>query len=182
MGDHQPIMGDHQPIMGDHQPIMGNHQLTMGNHQLTMGNHQLTMGNHQLTMGNHQLTMGNHQLTMRNHQLTMRNHQLTMGNHQLTMSFNMHVDYVCNKLSRSLFCLNRLKNFVRQKALIQVYHALFNSHLLCCINILGSTSMQNIKRIQVMQKKLYELSVILNIMNTRRCIFTIWEYYHSINN
>jgi hypothetical protein len=75
------------------------------------------------------------------------------------LNFNMHVDYVCNKLSRSLFCLNRQKKFVRKKALIQVYHALFNSHLLYCINILGATSMQNIKRISIMQKKQYELSV-----------------------
>jgi Reverse transcriptase (RNA-dependent DNA polymerase) len=78
------------------------------------------------------------------------------------LNFNMHVDYVCNKLSRSLFCLNRLKNFVRKKALVQVYHALFNSHLLYCINVLGATSLQNIKRISIMQKKAIRIICNLN--------------------
>jgi hypothetical protein len=87
----------------------------------------------------------------------------------------MHVDYVCNKLSRSLFCLNRLKNFVRKKALIQVYHALFNSHLLYCINILGATSMQNIKQISIMQKKAIRIICNLNYnAHTAEHFFDLW--------
>jgi hypothetical protein len=69
------------------------------------------------------------------------------------LNFNKHVDYVCNKLSKSLFCINRVKSILKKESLKNLYFALFNSHLLYCINILGSTSQQNIKRILTLQKK-----------------------------
>jgi hypothetical protein len=69
------------------------------------------------------------------------------------LNFNSHIDYTCNKLSKSLFCLNRLKNFVNKKALISAYHSLIGSHLLYCINILGCASQQNINRLHIIQKK-----------------------------
>jgi hypothetical protein len=72
------------------------------------------------------------------------------------LNFNSHIDYTCSKLSKSLFCLNRLKNFVNKKALISAYHSLIDSHLLYCLNILGCTSQQNINRLLIIQKKQLE--------------------------
>jgi hypothetical protein len=97
------------------------------------------------------------------------------------LNFNSHIDYTCSKLSKSLFCLNRLKNFVNKKALISAYHSLIGSHLLYCINILGCTSQQNINRLHIIQKKQLELCVIWVIMNTPLPLFMIYKYSLLIN-
>jgi hypothetical protein len=68
-------------------------------------------------------------------------------------NLNRHTDFICNKLSRALFCMNRVKSFLQKRSLKNLYFALFNSHLLYCANILGATSQQNIKRILTLQKK-----------------------------
>ena len=46
------------------------------------------------------------------------------------LSFNSHVDLIKSKLSKALFCINRVKNFVPQKTLKTLYFSLFHSHLL----------------------------------------------------
>jgi hypothetical protein len=68
-------------------------------------------------------------------------------------NLNKHTDYVCNKLSRALFCINRVKSYLQKSSLRNLYFALFNSHFLYCVNIMGATSQQNIKRIFTLQKK-----------------------------
>jgi len=49
--------------------------------------------------------------------------------------------------------LNRAKKFISKKSLRSLYFALFHSHLLYCINIIGCTSKTNLKRITILQKK-----------------------------
>ena len=46
------------------------------------------------------------------------------------LSFRYHVDYICKKLSKSLFCLRRAKPLLNKKALRTLYFAIFHSHLL----------------------------------------------------
>ena len=69
------------------------------------------------------------------------------------LSFNSHVDYICKKLSRGLFCLKRAKPYLKQEAMKTLYFALFHSHLNYCNSILSCTSQSNINRIFIMQKK-----------------------------
>jgi hypothetical protein len=69
------------------------------------------------------------------------------------LNLNKHTEYICNKLSRALFCLTRVKTLLPHKSLINLYFALFNSHLLYCINILGSTTQKNVNKILKLQKK-----------------------------
>ena len=42
------------------------------------------------------------------------------------LSFNQQITYLSNKLSKAIFCINRAKNILPQKALISIYHALFH--------------------------------------------------------
>ena len=70
-----------------------------------------------------------------------------------TLSFQHHVDFLCNKLSRALFCINRAKNFLDLKSLKMLYFALFSSNLLYCIGTLSSMSKTNANRIQKFQDK-----------------------------
>jgi hypothetical protein len=36
------------------------------------------------------------------------------------LSFNDHISHVCAKISKSLFCINRIKNFVNKNALVML--------------------------------------------------------------
>ena len=70
-----------------------------------------------------------------------------------TLSFPHHVNFLCNKLSKSLFCINRAKNFFDNKSLKMLYFALFHSNLLYCIGTLSSMTKSNATRIQKLQNK-----------------------------
>ncbi len=69
------------------------------------------------------------------------------------LTFEYHIDHICNKLSRALYCLNRVKRVLDTKALISIYYSLFHSHLLYCCNIISCVSKTNLKRITILQKK-----------------------------
>ena len=69
------------------------------------------------------------------------------------LNLNSHIDYVCKKLSRALYCLNRVKHKLGSKALRTLYFALFHPHLLYCILILNCASVSNLNKIQILQKK-----------------------------
>jgi hypothetical protein len=69
------------------------------------------------------------------------------------LSFNNHVNYLCNKLSRSIYCINQAKNFLTLPALKSLYFALVHSHLTYCPIIISCTSNSNIARIFKLQKK-----------------------------
>jgi len=69
------------------------------------------------------------------------------------LSFTQHIDYICKKLSRGLFCLKRIKSLVTEKDLKTIYFSIFHSHLLYCSTIIGCASNNNIKRIVTLQKK-----------------------------
>ncbi len=69
------------------------------------------------------------------------------------LNFNAHTNILCNKLSKSLYCINRAKNFLNIKNLKILYYALIHSHLNYCSIILNSTTQQNKNRILKLQKK-----------------------------
>ena len=69
------------------------------------------------------------------------------------LSFRNHIDYICKKLSKSLFCLRRAKPLLNEKALRTLYFAIFHSHLLYCANLIGCASKTDLKKIAVLQKK-----------------------------
>ncbi len=51
------------------------------------------------------------------------------------LSFEDHISYLCTKISKSLFCINRVKNFVNQNTQKVLYFAMIHSHLVYCMNI-----------------------------------------------
>ena len=73
------------------------------------------------------------------------------------LSFRAHIDYICKKLSKSLFCIRRAKSVLNERALRTLYFATFHSHLLYCANILGCASKSEMKRITILQKKAIRL-------------------------
>ncbi len=69
------------------------------------------------------------------------------------LNFDQNTSNVIAKLSRSIHCINRVKNILPQKALLSLYHALVQSHLTYCPTITACTSNSNIQKIFKMQKK-----------------------------
>ena len=69
------------------------------------------------------------------------------------LNFNYHTNFLCNKLSRSLFCIRRAKNILTPTALKTLYFAFIQSHLNYCPTILSSISQQNFNQIKLIQKK-----------------------------
>ena len=70
-----------------------------------------------------------------------------------TLSFQYHADFLRNKPSKSLFCINRAKNFLDPPSLKMLYFALFHSNLLYCIGTLSSMSKTNANKIGKLQNK-----------------------------
>ena len=69
------------------------------------------------------------------------------------LTFNNHTNVLCNKLAKSLYCINRAKNFLTTKALRLLYFSLIHSHLNYCPIILNGISQTNKTRIFKFQKK-----------------------------
>jgi hypothetical protein len=69
------------------------------------------------------------------------------------LSFDEHVTSLCAKISKSLFCLHRIKNFVTNAALKSLYYAMVHSHIAYCINIYGCASATVLNKLIVKQKE-----------------------------
>ena len=69
------------------------------------------------------------------------------------LTFSYHVNSLKAKLSKALFCINRVKNLVPQKTLKTIYFSLFHSHLLYCPLIVSCASKSLIDKIFILQKK-----------------------------
>jgi hypothetical protein len=69
------------------------------------------------------------------------------------LSFDYHTHYLISKLNRSLYCINRAKNFITKQALKSLYFALIHSHLTYCPVITSCSSTQNLNKLFLVQKK-----------------------------
>jgi hypothetical protein len=69
------------------------------------------------------------------------------------LSFDKHTTHLCSKISRSLYCINRAKNFLNKKSLVTLYYSLVHSHLSYCTSILSCLSNPNINKLHMAQKK-----------------------------
>jgi hypothetical protein len=74
------------------------------------------------------------------------------------LTLDYHVDYVCNKMNRSLYCIKQAKNNLSLQSLKSLYFALVHSHLTYCPIILSCTSKTNLNRILRVQKKTIRIS------------------------
>jgi hypothetical protein len=70
-----------------------------------------------------------------------------------TLSFSYHIDSTANKISKALYCINKAKNFLSKKALKSLYFALIHPHLLYCSTIYSIASPNNLKRLELLQKR-----------------------------
>jgi hypothetical protein len=69
-----------------------------------------------------------------------------------TLSFDYHIQHLNSKLNRSLYCINKSKNFLTKPALKSLYFALIHSHLSYCPIITSCATSQNLKKLFTTQK------------------------------
>ena len=93
---------------------------------------------------------------------------LTVDNN---LKWKEHINKLCNKLSSSLFALRTLRGKVESRTLIQVYHALFESHLMYGIIFWGNSSSLNILRVFKLQKKAIRLLADLKFRDSCKYYF-----------
>jgi len=69
------------------------------------------------------------------------------------LSFDAHITSLCNKISKSLFCLNRIKNFVTPPAMKMLYFAMVHSHIVYCINVFSCANITTLSPLKIKQKE-----------------------------
>jgi Reverse transcriptase (RNA-dependent DNA polymerase) len=87
------------------------------------------------------------------------------------LSFDKHVLYVQRKVAKSLFLLNRSKNFLTFRARMMLYYATVHAHLLYCPIILSVASKTNLNRIALMQKKAIRLVYLTSYFEHTATLF-----------
>ena len=73
------------------------------------------------------------------------------------LNFKSHIQLLYNKLSRSVGIMFKVKKFLPKNVLTQLYHAMFNSHLIYCITIWTSTFSTHLNSIRILQNKAVKL-------------------------
>ena len=69
------------------------------------------------------------------------------------LSWNFHVQQLSKKLSRANGILSKLRHNASIETCLKVYYAIFYSYLTYGCNIWGITSEENLKMIEIIQKK-----------------------------
>ena len=76
--------------------------------------------------------------------------------------FDEHINYICNKVSKSIGILFRIRDFVPCSFLRTLYFSLIHPYFLYCLPIFGATYESHLSRIILLQKRAIRL-----ISNTR---------------
>jgi hypothetical protein len=91
------------------------------------------------------------------------------------LSFDSHISQLCTKLSKQLFCLNRVKNFVSPEALKKLYFALVHSSITYCINIYGAANKTTLAPLVLKQKKAIRIISRANYRDHTGPLFALHE-------
>jgi hypothetical protein len=69
------------------------------------------------------------------------------------LTFDDHISHLCSKISKSLFCINRIKDFVDQKTRKMLYFVMVHSHIVYCINIYSCANTTSLNKLRIKQKE-----------------------------
>jgi hypothetical protein len=97
------------------------------------------------------------------------------------LNWSEHINKLCKKLSVSTFALRYIRDKVERKYLIQIYYAIFQSHILYGIIFWGNSSVTNINRILLVQKKAVRVLAGLNYYDSCKEAFVNLNIMTVIN-
>ena len=70
-----------------------------------------------------------------------------------SLSWSTHIEYIANKISKSLGILNKVKHVLNKETLLMLYYSLVYPYLTYCILVWGNTFPTHLQRLSVLQKK-----------------------------
>jgi hypothetical protein len=89
-----------------------------------------------------------------------------------TLSFKTHIENIGNKISKSLYIINRVKNFLPKKSLRNLFFAVVHPHLTYCLNIYSCTAKSNLNRLIILQKRAIRAINLANYNSHTSQLFT----------
>ena len=93
-------------------------------------------------------------IKLNNEKLRSVNHVKYLGMYiDETLSWDHHINELCKKLSRANGIISKLRHNAPLETRLQVYYALFYSHLIYGCNVWGLSTLKNIDRIIKLEKK-----------------------------
>ena len=69
------------------------------------------------------------------------------------LSWDLHIQNLSKKLSRANGIISKLRHNAPRKVCLQVYYSIFYSHMMYGCNLWGLTSLKNLSKIEVLQRK-----------------------------
>ena len=69
------------------------------------------------------------------------------------LNFRQHINFLESKIARSVGILTKIKHVLPEKALISLYYALVNSHLLHGLTVWGGISKTPLDKLNTLQNK-----------------------------
>ena len=69
------------------------------------------------------------------------------------LSVNQHIAHLCAKVSKSLYCINKIKNFIDLVSLKKLYFAMVHSSIVYCINVYGCATKTALTPLFLKQKQ-----------------------------
>ena len=69
------------------------------------------------------------------------------------LTFQQHISLAASKISKSLYCLNRVRNIISKSNLRSLYFSLIHPHLTYCIHLWGTAAKTKINSLFLLQKR-----------------------------
>jgi hypothetical protein len=89
-----------------------------------------------------------------NNIIKQKNHLKFLGlNIDAQLTWQQHIDGIRGKIRSAVYALNRVKNILPRKALVNLYHSLIQSHLNYGISLWGYSHSMYLQPIRILQKK-----------------------------
>ena len=70
-----------------------------------------------------------------------------------SLTWSLHVREVVQKVSGTIACIRRIRNYISRKNLITLYYSLILPHLNYCNSVWGNTSKQTLTKLQKLQNR-----------------------------
>lgn len=93
------------------------------------------------------------------------------------LKFNLHIDYICSKISRAAGILRKISFIVPPRILKMLYYSIFYPHLIYAILIWGSAGATLLNRIKSIHRNVVKLLPHMNNPFKDNRIFTLCEIY-----
>ena len=71
----------------------------------------------------------------------------------MSLNFDFHISNIALKVSKTIGIISKIRHYLTEKALLKIYYAQINSHLLYGLFIWGSTFPTYLKQLITLQNK-----------------------------